>query len=552
MSGCRPTAAASMVVALAVAAPAQEPGAEHAVPVVVTAVADRSVYLDHGRDAGLAVGTRVRLFPPGVGEVEVEVRVVTQTSARADLPPGVPAPPVGTRGEALAVLRRPTPAPRPRPDAPPHPGWTRDEPARAPDQPLLVPAFRQHPDRRPASSDGRLFGSLQYSTDRGGDRDAEYLLGRLGLRADAGNVLGHAERWRVAGELLTRQATVDGVDTTDDSNGRLDLLSVAFGGEAWAPTGVELGRFLSPHLPEIGLVDGVEVVRRYAGGVRLGAGFGAYPRPFPARDSGDDLGVHVFADWIADERRTAALAVGVQKTWHRGSSDRDLLLLRGEWRPGDRSSLYGSAKLDVYDGSDGVKGRGVELTEAMVQARWDGDGGGLGVGAQRFTWPELKREEYVALPVELVRDGHVDRLSAHGWWRPGESLTLRGRAEVWRDQQRDGTTFGLDADWRAPWSRQAAVAFGAFVNDGGFAAGPGARVGVRDRVGDLAWRVDYRWYRYELTGSSTGPERFVRQSFALSLSWPLGAGGDLDLSAERWFGDREDATALGLYVQWRF
>jgi hypothetical protein len=36
------------------------------------------------------------------------------------------------------------------------------------------------------------------------------------------------------------------------------------------------------------------------------------------------------------------------------------------------------------------------------------------------------------------------------------------------------------------------------------------------------------------------------------LAWPIGERTDLDLSAERWFGDREDATALAFYLQWRF
>ncbi|MBL8755715.1 MAG: hypothetical protein JNK15_20635 [Planctomycetes bacterium] len=541
----------AVVVAAAVA---QQPGSEKTVAVVVTAVADDSIYLDHGRDVGLRPGTLVRLFPPGAGEVEAEVRSVSQNSARVELPPGLPLPPVGTRGEArVAVVATGAPAPTPqRPNVPQHPPWTRREGERDPDQPLLVPTFGQRPEERPATFDGRWFGYGQWTGDRGGDSSSEYLLFRSGLRADAVNWLGVGERSRFAGEFDHRHVDVQDRAPETDDNARLDLASVAFGTEDYAPTGLEVGRFFSPHLPELGLVDGAEVVRRYTGGLRFGGGFGAYPRPFPARATGDDTGVHLFADWQADRARSAAAAIGLQKTWHRGAPDRDLVLLRGEWRPAQGMWLLGSAKLDWYTGSDVVKGSGLELTEAMLQSRWDGKTFGAGLTASRFTWPELKRAEYQALPADLVRDGFVDRFGWNGRWRASDRLSLRGRADVWRDQARDGTTFGLDGDWRGLWNDTSSVAVALFRNDGGYAAGPGARVTLRDRIGACSWRAGWRWYSYELDGLVTGPEDYVRQSIEVGLSCPLGMRGDLDLSAERWFGDREDAFALGFFVQWRF
>ena len=69
----------------------------------VTTTVDGSVYLNHGRDIGLQVGDRVALFPPGAGQIEVVVRSLSHTSARAELPPGLALPPVGTVGEATVV-----------------------------------------------------------------------------------------------------------------------------------------------------------------------------------------------------------------------------------------------------------------------------------------------------------------------------------------------------------------------------------------------------------------------------------------------------------------
>lgn len=527
---------------------------ERVLQVTVTAVAERSVYLDHGRDAGLTVGGLVRLFGPG-GEVEVEVRSVTASSARAELPPGVPLPPVGTRGEAQArVVDTVPPAPvGSAAPVPEHPPWTRNEAPRSAEQPLLVPTYGQRPDERPSDLNGRLFAIAQWNRDLGGDRDSDYLLGRLGLRADATNYLGQGERIRIAGEVRDRRVLLeDAADRVDDT-GRLDLLSVAFGIEHWAPTGVEVGRFLSPHLPEIGLVDGVEVVRRMQNGVRFGGGFGAYPRPFPSRETGEDVGVHAFLDYTADERRTFACAIGVQKTWHLGAPDRDLVVLRGEGRLGDRVRLFGSAKIDFYSGSDRVKSRDVDLTEALATLAWDaGSGAGASLWASHFAWPDLKRAEYQFLPVELVRDGYVDRGGVRGWFTPWRWLRLSARADVWRDQRRDGTNLGVDAGIAGPLGAGSHLSLALFQNDGGSSQGPGARVGLRAPLGAGTWRVGWRWYEYELPDLVSGAETWTRQSVELGLSLPVGDHCDLDLAFERWFGDREDAFALDLYLQWRF
>ncbi len=545
--------AASLVVSVA---SAQEPGTqERIVQVTVTSVGDHSVYLDHGRDVGLQVGTLVRLFAPGAGDLEVEVRSVSTSSARAELPPGVPFPPVGTRGEAHVTTaetpRTTTPAPAPKPAVPEHPPWTRREGARAPDQPLLVPTYGQRPDERPATLDGRWFTFGQWTRDQGGDRQSDYLLLRTGLRADAVNYLGTGERIRFAGEIDDRRVMLQDRPDEDDLNGRIDLASVAFGTEAWAPTGVEVGRFYSQYLPEIGLLDGVEVVRRFQDGFRMGGGVGAYPVPFPSRDTGEDVGAHLFFDYTADAQRSFAYSLGAQKTWHQGAPDRDLVLLRVEWRPAERVWVLGSAKVDFYSSGDTLKS-GADLTEAMLQARWDGRTLGTGVLASHFTWPELKRAEYQFLPADLITDGYVDRVSWNGSWRPSNHLSLRLRADLWRDQDRDGTGYGLDTDWRGPLGDSSNLSLSLFQSDGGFTTGPSARVLLSDRIGTVSWRIGYRWHRYELRDLVTGPETYTRQSAEIGLSMPLGVSGDLDLSCERWFGDSENTTSLGFYMQWRF
>jgi len=534
---------------------AQEPGTqETVVSMLVTSVADGSIYFDHGREAGLRVGDRVTLFVPGGGDVEAVVRSVSRSSARAETDPGVPAPPVGTRAEARVVVpqaratsRRAAPS-----NVPAHPPWERQIARRKPDQPLLVPTFGQRPDERPVTVDGRWYTFGQWSRDRRDDGTNDFLLLRSGLRADVTNGMGLGERTRLAGVFSARRVTLDDAPDQSDDTARLDLASVAFGTEQYAPIGAEVGRFLSPHLPEIGLVDGAEVVVRGEGGVRVGGGIGAYPRPFPARNSGDDVGVHAFVDYVNDDERTFAAALGVQKTWHKGAPDRDLVLLRSAWRPSRAFSVLGNAKLDFYSGSDDVKGRGVELTEAMLQARWTAGSGGLGVTASHFEWPQLKRFEYQFLSTELLRDGRVDRVGVSGWWRPQQDWTLRARLSHFADNNRSGTSANASVAVRDVFGGGSSLTVTGFHNDGSYTSGPGAQVSLRERLGDGSMAVSYRWHRYTYDTLVTGPETYVRQSAELRWSWPLGDATDLDVTGARWFGDGEDAFSLEVYVQWRF
>lgn len=539
--------------ALAAAGARAQEARERVVRVNVTSVSARSVFLDRGRDSGIEIGAIVQLFPPGVASLDVEVRAVSSTSARAEVPPGLPLPPIGTSGEVRVTPRgeRVEAAREPR-AVPDHPPWTRTEDPRSPDQPLLVPAFRRRPDERPATFDGRWFGSAQWSRDEADGGRGEYALGRLGLRADATNHLGFGERVRMAGELDARLTLLPDAPDERDATGRLDLLSVSFGTEEWAPTGAEFGRFHSRYLPEIGLVDGVEVVRRYQGGIHIGAGVGAYPRPFPARATGDDVGSHVFLGIAGGADHAFEATVGFQKTWHRGTPDRDLALLRLSGRISERAFVFASAKVDLYTGSDDAKGRGVELTEAMGSVRWDGDALGTGLSLTHFTWPELLRAEYQALPVELVRDGVVDRASWSGWVRPWRPLRARARIDAWRDQDRDGSSWSLGADLRDLVGSGSRLSADVFHSDGGFSSGPGARIDLHGLLQGGRWRAGYRWHRYSLAGLATGEEGFDRESAQLGLAVPVGHGGDVDLVVERWFGDREDAWSAGVYVQWRF
>lgn len=99
------------------------------VPVQISSISGRSIYLDKGRGSGLSVGMKVRLLPPGADAVDLIVSAVSTNSARVDVPEGVVIPDVGVAGEVEVPDDAAQPAPdtqpkRPeKPPVPEHPPW---------------------------------------------------------------------------------------------------------------------------------------------------------------------------------------------------------------------------------------------------------------------------------------------------------------------------------------------------------------------------------------------------------------------------------------------
>lgn len=528
---------------------AQEPQEQERVVLTVTAVSGRSVFLDRGREAGLEPGMRVRLFAPG-GPLQARIEAVAGDSARADLPPGA-LPPVGTRGEVFVPVRetgqQPPPRPAGAPAPPAHPPWTREEGERPEDLPLLAPAFARAPDERPVQLRGRTWLNAWWSEDRGGDRRSRWLSSRLGARADATNLFGHGGRLHVAGEWQVRATDVQDRDDRQEQRLRLDRLSYAVGGEDWAASRLEVGRFVSPLLPEIGLLDGAEGVLQFEGGTFAGAGFGALPLPFPARDSGDDLGLHVFGGWQDDGGQE--FVVAYQKTWHRGHADRDLLLLRARLRPTEALWLFGSAKVDLYTASDPVHGSELDLTELWLQARYAPGADGIAVSVSRFRWAETERREFATPPGDLLFE-RVDRLDVDLFGEPLDGLRVALRGDLWRDRERDGAAGSVDLQLRDLAGTGTWAGLTVFRTDGSFQQGEGARLELRRRFGAVDASAGYEWQRYRTSGLLFGDERLQRQAVRLGADFDIGEMTSVGLGLDRQSGDGEDSITASLFLQY--
>jgi hypothetical protein len=308
-------------------------------------------------------------------------------------------------------------------------------------------------------------------------------------------------------------------------------------------------------VPELGLVDGAEGSLRLGAGWRAGGGAGALPLPFPARTNNEDFGVHAFVTWREEDpaRPAAGALLGVQKTWHFGDPDRDLVFGHGDWRPLEWLGLSGSFKLDVYTSSDDLKGSGAELTEAWGRADFrPSQEFGFGVSGSLYRWPQLQRREYFGLPDELVRSGSIDRVAADGWWRVASDLKLRGRVDAWQDHEQDGTGFDAGFEWTDLFGARLDLFVDLFVRDGSFSDGPGVRAMLAQSFDQARFGLRYEEFAYDFEGLATGSESFTSRRVGLGVDWYPGDAWDLRFDVDHAFGDGENGWHLGAFAQVRF
>ncbi len=526
------------------------------VKVTVVSVSGRSVFLNQGKQSGITSGVRVRLYPAGSPAVEGTVVDVTSHSARVEMLPGINVPPVGTDGEVFAIDVAPTSQPTTSPTnpavpVPAHPPWTRQEGARTPDMPLLAPAFSLQASQRPSIFHGRVFIDGDASVDQAGGRGNQYYIGRVGTEFTITNPAGQGGRIDFAGQLSSRGSDLTDSNTTEN-DGVLDRFSYTIGDELYAPYRLEIGRFYSYYLPEIGLVDGVEGAVRLRNGLNIGGGIAAYPQPFVDRAEGDDYGFHLFVDYAADAPGKFAGTLGYQKTWHQGVADRDVIITRASGFITPKLWLFGSAEADVYGGNEAVHSAGIDLTDAWLQARYTPAptyGGSLSLS--HYTWADLKRNDFEPVPVGLIRDGRVDRVQASLWRNLTPSLRPEVQAHYFVDQVDSG--YGGEFDLNCTNLRNVPFDLfgGVFYDKGSFTEGMGFRTELRPHTGDFQIFVGYEYYRYTAIGQVSSSDYFTRQTIRGGVGYQFG-DWYISITGDKYFGDVDDAYRLGTFLEYRF
>ncbi|MBI5434475.1 MAG: hypothetical protein HZA52_16695 [Planctomycetes bacterium] len=513
---------------------------EEIVEVHITALSGKSIYLDRGSDAKLAVGDRVVFFPAGAPPVEALVRSTTKQSARAELSIDATLE-IGTRGEAHVDVEGTKIE---------HPPWEKPIGEASPDLPLLAPWESTTSKEREVKWHGRVTTSVDWTEDRQ-DGDS-YWLARTGITFDVENPFHQGGELDVDLDLFARRAEVSGSSDENESSLRVDRLSYEWGGTRTEDTHWQVGRFFSKEFPEFGILDGAEWVRRLDNGNRVGVQLGFLPEPTPEMDTGKDVSTALFYRWVRGENEEFSLGTGYQKTWHEGDADRDLWVTNLSWRPSKTWSIWSSAWVDLY-GTNDVQKSGAELTQFFLNSSWRfGTDKGVGLHASHFRFPELLRNEFDQVAASSIFDAENTRIGVDGWKDFGKDFRLSGRLDQFSDQNDDGYGVSLRGSWRDLFLEQSRFDLGAFYDQGVYSTVTGAHASLSKTfdLGQLSGTYEYAEHENDDFLGSQGT--LSQQSLRGSWQKSFGRDWSLSLFLDRRFGDELDAWSLGFYLVRRF
>lgn len=531
--------------ALALAPRAQTPAEFTSVEVHITALSPASIYLDRGSDSGLAAGDRVRLYPDGAPLVDAVVRSVSKQSARAEWDGLAPGLAVGLRGEAMVPTERLQQLAQGQ-GAESHPAWQQSLDGWDTQQPLLAaPDFAKQRASEFALH-GRVFWQYDHTLDA--QSDNQFSFGRAGADLRLENPFGRPGALELEGEFEQRLALSSGSDDESLQQGRVQRLSYHTGDELDAPLRWELGRFPQHEFPELGAIDGAEVVFRRSSLDRWGASAGLFPSYTPDMSTGEDAQLALFYRHLFKADESASLGAAYQKTFHQGEADRDLLVLDGRYFAPGALFATGTAWIDYYDAGDDPKSSGFELTQLFLSANKPlGKDAGLGASASFVRFPQMLHDELSASITESLLDQHVQRLSLNGWRNLRADLRLNGRADVWSDQDDSGGSAELGLRWRRALWKRVDLSAALFGSDGKYSALTGLRLGANAAFERGSWSLNYEIADSSVDsgGSDAG---LLQQALRASLDFALGQRWSLSAYLEDRFGDEQDSLAAGLYL----
>jgi hypothetical protein len=528
------------VVASVPALGAQQQAPLRRVEARVSALSGNSVHLDQGSDAGIEPGDRVRATPTGGAPVELIVRAATRQSARCEFVGGPALLDVGALVEVFVPEDR-TSGGGALPWRYAEEGWNTN-------LPLLAPVQGVMPSERERTWTGRLFQSADWTTDRAG-AEQDYLFARTGLGLRVDNVGGRGDQFGFDGELFHRFASIDGQDEESTVRGRIDRLSWRFDDSRERSQRLELGRFLSSEMPQLGVIDGVEFVQRTESGARYGASVGLLPAWNSTLSTGDDVQAALFYRTFAGAEQQFTAGAAVQKTWHEGKADRDLVVGDFSWRASESWRFSGATSIDIYGGDEAPKSSGAELTELHLAAFWSPKASHAAtLTYSHIAWPLLLRDELPPITAATLADGVVDRVALSAWRDLTKRVRLWGRLDQWRDEDQSGGGGEVRVSWRDLVVDSSEVSAALFTGAGQVVDVNGARVGWRQWGGWGAWFATFELAKQDLGAGGEVDANVLRGGWdgSLGRDWMLSLHADLRT------GDEQDALTLGFLLQRRF
>ncbi|MCB9916252.1 MAG: hypothetical protein H6828_14075 [Planctomycetes bacterium] len=509
----------------------QAPAAEERVSLemrVVEVREDGLVVVDRGRVDGLARGDFVLFRPLGGGSVRGRVISADERRAGVQLDERDVVLALGTRGETAVPRARLAPRPVPVVEAPAEPAaepsdeperWERGDDGWTSDQPLLARVEALRPEQRPRRVYGRLFVSADGGwTSQVGRSD---VLLRTGGDVLVQNPFERGGELHVDAELDYRRADRNDANPDEDAQRlRINRASYSWGGTRFQKVRQEAGRFLQDGVPEFGVLDGYEYGRRLESGDRYGASVGFMPEPTPEFESGHDFQVSGYYQWVSDKREELSATAGYQRSFHNGAADRDLLLGKLRYLPGEGWDFDGTLWVDLYTGGDDAKGTPVDLTRAQLSTgrRWD-EGHALTVALVHQSFPDIERYEFEPPTASRLADDRSERLSVSGWRQLASGNRWHGHVGLWVDQDDAGGDLESGYEWVDFGGRGGRAELTGFAAQGAYSLVLGARAAVGGQLARARWDLSYEVSQHDLDGFSSDNDTI----------WQHRVSGDLGL-----------------------
>ena len=429
---------------------------------VISAAEGGRVTVDRGSSDGVAKGDLVVLRPKGGGSFRGTVMRVDERSAVVQMREKDVKVRPGTRGEVLIPTSRVpvavVPVERPPEPPPPQAGaqevqepdeirWGTEDEGYEKGMPLLAEVRPVRPEERARRISGRFYmsGDATVTTEAG--RSNSFV--RAGADYLVENPWGKGGGLRLDGELNWRAANDPVEKNVNETNARLDRASYYRGGTRFDPTRWELGRFLQNGMAEFGVLDGWEWTKRRKNNHRYGVSIGYMPDPDPTVEQWEDFQLAAYYSWAVEGNERFTVDGGYQKTWHKGSADRDLLVTNIDYLPLEGWDFQGTAWVDYYDDTDVAKDPGLDLTWVRASAgrRWD-SGNGLELTYRHGSFPDIERSEVLPQPTaQELANAFNDRLAVSGWRHLGQSRRLHSEVGAWVDEDDVGgdAELGIEA-----------------------------------------------------------------------------------------------------------
>ncbi len=519
------------------------------VKVTVIDVSGPILVINRGQQAGLQRGDSVVFPRAGRPPLLAVVLIAHEREAKLELEDGEARASIGLRGEVLIPMGR-TLAASPA-DAPPdHPPWKAPVGLWESGKPLLAPITSPKPQERKSDIYGRVSTRFQDTDDSMRDRHSSRL--RTSIDYNHTNPFRQGGALRFKGDLFNQ--TDESAGTTEEENdARLERFSYAIGTGQGDPRRIEVGRFL-PHLfPQFGLLDGAECITRTSSGLQLGVNAGFLPGY--ERDLGDteDVALALFGRWASGKEERFAAKLGLQKTWHRGDADRDLLASGLHWRIDPRFTFRASALADYFDGSDSLESQGLKLTQAHASLDWQfGASSSASLYASLLDWPELLKDQSPELLPSTVQDQRVLRGGVSSSLQLSKRVRLFGRYDSWSDDLNSGTFADARLDLRDLLYGGSELSLGLFDTQGSFSSGLGARLRHTHWMRATQLALAYETTQYEQSGFQGIQSELQQQVVSFNVNTPLRSDLDLFAEALQRFGDEQDSFTMSVRLTWRF